>query len=183
MGGVEGRPLRAGDQLALGTPMEAPVNEDAQLLLAAPKASGEPVSLRVLPGPQRDWFDDAAFDVMERSTFSVHPQSDRMGLRLSSGTPIPRRSWEEMISDATFAGALQVPPSGEPILLLADRPTTGGYPQMAVVISADLDLAGQLMPGDRVRFELCSMQAARAALQSERSARPRHVNDGPGPPA
>lgn len=172
MGGVDGRPLRAGDQLALGVPTDAPVNEDARLPPTASPIGGQPVRLRVLPGPQREWFDDAAFDLMAQSTFSVHPQSDRMGLRLSTATPIPRRSSDEMISDATFAGALQVPPSGEPILLLADRPTTGGYPQMAVVISADLDLAGQLMPGDRVRFEMCSMQTARAALQNERSARP-----------
>ena len=172
MGGLDGRPLRAGDHLALGTSRTAVLaDEGTQTLstLSTPvETGGRPVSLRVLPGPQRDWFDDAAFERMEQSTFSVHPQSDRMGLRLSSATPIPRRSSEEMISDATFAGALQVPPSGEPILLLADRPTTGGYPQMAVVISADLDRAGQLLPGDRVRFEMCSMQTARAALQRQR---------------
>jgi allophanate hydrolase subunit 2 len=68
-----------------------------------------------------------------------------------------------MISDATFPGAVQVPPSGEPILLLADRPTTGGYPQLAVVISADLSRAGQLIPGDAVRFEVCSTADARTA--------------------
>jgi allophanate hydrolase subunit 2 len=68
-----------------------------------------------------------------------------------------------MISDATFPGAIQVPPSGEPILLLADRPTTGGYPQLAVVISADLSRAGQLLPGDAVRFELCPAADARLA--------------------
>jgi len=169
MGGLDGRPLRAGDHLAVGTTRtEAPADGDAQSPSAVLQATGQPVSLRVLPGPQRDWFDDAAFEVMEQSTFTVHPQSDRMGLRLSSATPIPRRSLDEMISDATFAGALQVPPSGEPILLLADRPTTGGYPQIAVVISADLGLAGQLVPGDRVRFAMCSMQTARAALRDDR---------------
>ena len=103
-----------------------------------------------------------------------------MGLRLSSASPIPRRALGEMISDATFPGALQVPPSGHPILLMADRPTTGGYPQIAVVISADLSLAGQLMPGDRVRFEMCSMQVARAALGLHRQEPPRH---GHGQPA
>jgi KipI family sensor histidine kinase inhibitor len=177
MGGLDGRPLRAGDHLALGTTRAAaPADEDAQSPSVALQTGGQPVSLRVLPGPQRDWFDDAAFEVMEQSTFTVHPQSDRMGLRLSSATPIPRRSPDEMISDATFAGALQVPASGEPILLLADRPTTGGYPQIAVVISADLGLAGQLMPGDRVRFETCSMQTARAALRVDRQ---KYSSDGP----
>jgi antagonist of KipI len=70
-----------------------------------------------------------------------------------------------MISDATFTGALQVPPSGQPILLMADRPTTGGYPQIAVVISADLPRAGQLVPGDEIRFTFCSLAEAQAAVR------------------
>jgi antagonist of KipI len=86
-----------------------------------------------------------------------------MGARLAAAVAIPRASLDEMISDATFPGAIQVPPSGEPILLLADRPTTGGYPQLAVVIAADLSRAGQLLPGDAVRFELCSAADARSA--------------------
>ena len=72
-----------------------------------------------------------------------------------------------MISDATVVGAVQVPPSGQPILLMADRQTTGGYPQIAVVITADLPLAGQLGPGDSVRFELCSRAEALAALREQ----------------
>jgi len=176
MGGMEGRPLRAGDRLALrGVPAGTPTDEDAQSPAAPLPPAGHLVHLRVLPGPQRDWFDDAAFELLQQATFAVHPQSDRMGLRLSSSAAIPRRSLDEMISDATFAGALQVPPSGDPILLMADRPTTGGYPQMAVVISADLGIAGQLVPGDRVRFEMCSMQTARAALNADRH---RGASDG-----
>ena len=163
MGGLDGRPLRAGDRLGLGTgPQDASLEPVAHV--APLSAAGQPMTLRVLPGPQREWFDDAALDTLEQTTFTVDPQSDRMGLRLSSTAQIPRRAAGEMISDATFPGAVQVPPSGQPILLLADRPTTGGYPQIAVVISADLSLAGQLVPGDRVRFEMCSMQVARAAL-------------------
>jgi antagonist of KipI len=73
----------------------------------------------------------------------------------------------DMISDATVVGAVQVPPSGQPILLMADRQTTGGYPQIAVVITADLPLAGQLGPGDSVRFELCSRAEAIAALSEQ----------------
>ena len=76
-----------------------------------------------------------------------------------------------MISDATFAGALQVPPSGEPILLMADRQTTGGYPQIAVVITADLPLAGQLVPGDWCEFEMCSMRPTRGAALMRRGER------------
>jgi antagonist of KipI len=69
-----------------------------------------------------------------------------------------------MISTATFTGSIQVPPSGEPVLLMADRQTTGGYPQIATVIAADLPAAGQLAPGDRVEFVVCSRREALAAL-------------------
>ena len=123
-------------------------------------------TLRILPGPQQEWFPEEALDVLQAEPFTIHPQSDRMGARLLGRQRIPRRSSDEMISDATFPGALQVPPAGEPILLLADRPTTGGYPQIAVVISADLPIAGQLVPGDEVRFRVCSKAEARAALDA-----------------
>ena len=72
-----------------------------------------------------------------------------------------------MLSDATFAGALQIPPSGDPILLMSDRPTTGGYPQIVVVITADLPVAGQLSAGDWVEFELCSRADALSALVAQ----------------
>jgi antagonist of KipI len=87
-----------------------------------------------------------------------------MGYRLS-GTSIPRTSDREMISDATFVGAIQIPASGEPILLMSDRQTTGGYPQIATVITADLPLAGQLAPGDWVEFARCTRAEAIAALR------------------
>jgi antagonist of KipI len=127
-------------------------------------------------GPQDEWFDETMLETLQRTRFTISPQSDRMGYRLN-GTPIHRRaapvgpvgigpfgSTGEMISDATFIGGLQVPPSGDPILLMADRQTTGGYPQIATVITADLAVAGQLAPGDWVEFELCTRQEAIAAL-------------------
>ena len=89
-----------------------------------------------------------------------------MGYRLS-GAAIPRVNGREMISDATFIGALQVPPSGDPILLMADRQTTGGYPQIATVITADLPIAGQLAPGDWIEFEVCARRDAMSALVAQ----------------
>ena len=179
MGGLDGRPLRAGDRLIVGAvPGDARVEQPDQKVAPLP-AAGQAIRLRVLPGPQREWFDEAAMDTLEQTTFTVDPQSDRMGLRLSSTSSIARRALGEMISDATFPGALQVPPSGQPILLMADRPTTGGYPQIAVVISADLSLAGQLVPGDRIRFEMCSMQVARAALGLDTQRRPHGGHERP----
>jgi len=87
-----------------------------------------------------------------------------MGYRLE-GTASPAAATGELISTAVPTGAIQVPPSGEPILLMNDHATTGGYAIAAVVITADLPLAGQLAPGDRVEFEACSLETAGEALQ------------------
>jgi KipI family sensor histidine kinase inhibitor len=175
IGGFAGRALRAGDRLALCTPAprdaaSAPPRTAARRSrptgspIGAPAAG--PVRLRVLPGPQRDHFGADALDTLGRTRFRVSSQSNRMGYRLSGAT-LPASGQGEMISDATFAGGIQVPPSGEPILLMADRQTTGGYPQLAIVISADLPAAGQLAPDDWVVFAPCDLDTARAALEAE----------------
>jgi antagonist of KipI len=103
-------------------------------------------------------------DQLTRIVFTVSTRSDRMGYRLAGDAPLPRAGQGDMLSDATFAGAVQIPPSGDPILLMADRQTTGGYPQVAVVIAADLPAAGQLAPGDAVEFALCTREQAMSAL-------------------
>lgn len=162
IGGVAGRPLRAGDTLPIGQSNGRHASRRVPLD-PQPRA----VRLRAIPGPQDDFFATSAFDILQQTRFTVSPQSNRMGYRLTGGPPIPRADEREMISDATFAGALQVPPSGDPILLMADRQTTGGYPQIATVITADLPLAGQLAPGDSVEFELCSRSQAIAALVAQ----------------
>ena len=122
--------------------------------------------LRVMPGPDDDCFSAEGFDALRRNRFTVTSHSDRMGYRLQGGR-IPRSDETEMISDATFTGAIQIPPSGEPILLMADRQTTGGYPQIATVITADLPLAAQLAPGDWVEFEICTRTEALVALVAQ----------------
>jgi antagonist of KipI len=96
-------------------------------------------------------------------SFRVSPRSNRMGFRLE-GPPLARLHAGEPISEPLAFGTLQVPPAGEPILLMADRQTAGGYPKIASVIAADLPIAGQLAPGDFVEFTLCSRQEAAAAL-------------------
>jgi len=162
LGGIEGRALAAGDRLPLG-----PSGENRPVGSIGPREiqSGG-ARLRILPGPQDEWFPEPAFSLLERTRFVVTPQSNRMGYRLS-GAHIPRATDREMISDVTFVGAIQVPPSGEPILLMSDRQTTGGYPQMATVITADLPLAGQLAPGDWVEFARCTRAEAIAALRDQ----------------
>jgi KipI family sensor histidine kinase inhibitor len=168
LGGYQGRALRAGDRLLLGPPAARaaePVSTDGATRSSVQKARSD-VRLRVLPGPQRERFGVGALDLLRTRRFRVSPQSNRMGYRLS-GANLPAPEGGEMISDATFPGSIQVPPSGEPILLMADRQTTGGYPQLAVVITADLPAAGQLAPDDWVAFEPCDIDAARVALKQQ----------------
>lgn len=160
MGGHEGRALVAGDTLPLGDPVLADV---------AGRAAVEPVTsptdgcLRVLLGPQHDWFDSGMVERLVSAAFTVGARSDRMGFRLE-GPPIDIARKAELISEPVPFGAIQVPAGGEPILLMADRQTAGGYPKIATVITADLPAAGQLAPGDPVRFVACTRAEARAAL-------------------
>src|SRR4029450_4510398 len=129
----------------------------------------------------------ASLKMLLRTRFTISPQSNRMGYRLS-GAAVPaggggrvsgaslgggvqfQCGGGEIVSDATFAGAIQCPPSGEPILLMADRQTTGGYPQAATVITADFPLAGQLAPGDWIEFALCTRLEAITALTEQAEA-------------
>ena len=163
MGGMDGRPLRAGDRLPLGAhrSTRSPVR-------VAPKAPlrfvpDSPAMLRVLPGPQDDYFEGAALDDLQSRPYTIGSSSDRMGFRLE-GPRLRHARGADIISDAAPLGSLQVPASGQPILLMADRQTTGGYPKIATVISADIGVAGQLGPGDACRFVVCSRRDAMAAL-------------------
>ena len=164
LGGVEGRPLRTGDRLPLGEPAAAPLRATRRTRAPGTTPEGSGARLRVLAGPQDACFSPAAFAALQETRFTVSAQSDRMGYRLSAERAPAFMPSGQMISDATFMGGLQVPPSGNPILLMADRQTTGGYPQIATVITADLPAAGQLAPGDWVEFELCTRAEALAAL-------------------
>ncbi len=159
LGGIAGRPLKTGDRVPLGTG----TNRGATASIWPRDVPAGGARLRVLPGPQVDHFEPSALEVLQRTRFTISPRSDRMGYRLLGGT-IAARGRGDMISDVTFMGGLQIPPSGDPILLMADRQTTGGYPQLAVVITADLPAAGQLGPGDWIEFEVCRRADAIAAL-------------------
>jgi antagonist of KipI len=174
LGGIAGRALRAGDLVPLGE-SNHPWREPLRFARQVTNVPG--VRLRVMRGPQDYYFDESALDWLQRTRFTISPRSDRMGYRLvatnRSGPRIPdpesRIPAGSMISDATFIGGVQVPPSGDPILLMADRQTTGGYPQIATVITADLPIAGQLAPGDSIEFALCTRREAIAALREQES--------------
>jgi allophanate hydrolase subunit 2 len=109
--------------------------------------------LRVVPGPRADWFDADALRTLGSEPYVVTAESNRIGVRLD-GPELRRTESAELPPEGMVRGALQVPPQGRPVLLLADHPVTGGYPVIAVVVDEDADRAGQLRPGERVRFRL-----------------------------
>jgi biotin-dependent carboxylase-like uncharacterized protein len=166
MGGFEGRALKAGDRLLLGVGRRGrmPPHRPTPRLPSAFSAI-----VRVLPGPQRESFTPDALDILQSAPYAITGQSDRMGFRLD-GPRLAHTRGADIISDATPLGAIQVPASGQPILLMADRQTTGGYPKIATVITADIGLVGQLAPADSVSFLVCSRHEAMAALVSRERA-------------
>ena len=169
IGGLKGRALAAGDRIELGDAdmrRRPPARDLSRTGLSSarlPAARGAGARLRIMSGPYEDEHSADVLEALQHTRFVVGAQSDRMGYRLT-GPPIVVGPPDEGISTATVPGAIQLPPSGEPILLMADRQTAGGYPQVATVITADQPLAGQLAPGDWVEFERCSRGEAIAAL-------------------
>ena len=123
----------------------------------------------MLPGPQVDDFTEDALDVLQSAPYTLGQNSDRMGFRLE-GPRLTNARRADFISDATPLGDLQVPASGQPILLMADRQTTGGYPKVATVIAADIAVAGQLGPADTISFVVCTPAEAMAALIAQERA-------------
>ncbi|MFB4281591.1 MULTISPECIES: 5-oxoprolinase subunit C family protein [unclassified Nonomuraea] len=145
LSGLGPEPLRAGTLLPVGPP-EGVISVDL-----APMPGPRPAVLRVLPGPRDDWFVPAALAALCGGPYTVTQDSNRVGVRLS-GPELARAKEGELPSEGMVAGAVQVPPSGQPIVFLADHPPTGGYPVIGVVRGADLPVAAQLRPGDEVRF-------------------------------
>jgi len=164
LGGFEGRALRKGDVLNTG-PAGGPFRK-RKLAQWAREALAPRKILRVTPGPQTGWFPASSQQLFYTCTYRVAEESNRMGLRLE-GPPIPARSGGEMITEGVSLGAIQVPDGGLPIILFVEQQTTGGYPKIANVISADLPSVGQLRPRDEVRFELVGWDAARGLLREQ----------------
>jgi antagonist of KipI len=154
MGGYEGRALRAGDILPAGTARDVRAVTAPWGTLTRKAQRGR---LRVIAADER-----LAVKVVSQR-FRVSTQSDRMGYRLEDGF-ISAAPGGELISSAVPTGAIQVPPTGKPILLMNDHATTGGYAVAAALITADLPVAGQLAPGDWVEFEACSIEFANDEL-------------------
>ena len=169
-GGLGGRALTTGDQFHIG---EHPVSDLA--LHAGQRWPMErrptyhsPPTLRVVPGPQADVFEPDTTARFFDSCYKVTTQSNRMGIRLSGPTLMLRHA-ASMVSDGVIAGSIQVPPDGQPIVMMADHQTTGGYPKIATVIWPDLPLIAQCLPGTDVRFRSISWQQAVEAHRATRA--------------
>ena len=162
-GGLDGRALAAGDDIAIGVPTIG------DLAAAAGRRAHDRViafarrqhAVRVMVGPHQDWFAREAIAALTNQEYVVTESADRMGYRLR-GAPLERRAGE-LISCGVTLGAIQVPADGQPIILMADHQTTGGYPIIATVISADIPLVAQRAPGERIAFQIVEIEEAQRA--------------------
>ncbi|WPB56275.1 biotin-dependent carboxyltransferase family protein [Xylophilus sp. GOD-11R] len=167
LGGWQGRALQKGDLLPL--PPEPPAEATpviagtATALLLGLLERPRGAAVRLIEGPEWAQFNRASQRALMSGVYRIGSQSDRMGYRLE-GPSLQRDEPRDMLSEAVAFGTMQVPPDGRPIVLMADRQTSGGYPRMAQVASVDLPLLAQHMPGDTLRFEPISLDAAQHLL-------------------
>lgn len=164
LGGVGGRALEAGDRLPC-----APFAGSPQHALQAAPLQHSAGAIRVIPGPQADHFTPAALASFYNAPWALTPARDRMGLRLAGPRLAHVPGGADIVSDGVAPGAIQVPADGQPIVLLADCQTVGGYPKIATVIRADLPRLAHLPPGAEIRFE--AVDAAQAAEARTAQAR------------
>ena len=157
IGGIEGRALRPGDHLPLAL-ADAPKGPELALDAVAIDADAP---IRVVLGPQDDYFSKEGIETFLSSAYTVSREADRMGYRLA-GPKIAHARGFNVVSDGIVTGSIQVPGAGEPIVMMADRQTTGGYPKLATVISSDLRLVSQRRSGEAIRFAAVGIEEAQA---------------------
>lgn len=167
-GGFEGRVLQDGDSLPIGdSPHMADWSQRRLPIdISRQPTFGQEFHIRVVLGPQDEEFTRSGIETMLTSEYRVTVDSDRMGCRLK-GPDIAHETGPDIVSDGTALGSIQVPGSGQPIILLADRGTTGGYTKIATVIAPDIGLISQALPGARVRFHEVSVDEAHDALREQ----------------
>ncbi len=147
LSGLGPEPVGAGDVLPVGSPGRSPVVVET---VRTPRPSRR---LRLRLGPRDDWFDEESVEAIDGAAYVVGNDSNRIGLRLQ-GEPVRRRGDQELASEGMVLGAVQVPPSGQPVVFLNDHPTTGGYPVVGVVLADDLAVCAQLRPGDQITLRV-----------------------------
>lgn len=155
IGGFDGRALAVGDLL----PMVREEVEERPELRLPDLDLAVPERIRLVLGPQDDYFTPEAIETLLSGTYEVTRAADRMGIRLA-GAALAHAKGFNIVSDGIAPGSIQVPGDGQPIILLADRQTTGGYPKIATVASVDLPALGRVGPGAKLQFEVISVEAA-----------------------
>lgn len=165
VGGYQGRKLAKGDRIALRAP-QTPLGDLSGRAAPVPKAQEREVTVRVILGPQDDAFTQEGLNTFLQQPYAVSKDFDRMGCRLE-GPEIAHKTDGNIISDGMATGAIQVPTSGQPIIMLAERQTVGGYTKIATVISADLPVVGQCKTGDILRFQAVTVAQAHRLLKEQ----------------
>ncbi|MDP4003368.1 biotin-dependent carboxyltransferase family protein [Methylobacterium sp. NEAU K] len=163
LGGLDGRGLRAGDRLAVA---QARAGDDAPQRLLAPWLDRDPARIRVVLGPQDDYFSPDQIAAFLEGPWTVSARGDRMACFLD-GPPLTHMRGHDIVSDGVAMGAIQVPGNGLPIVLMADRQSTGGYPKIATVIGSDLGRLAQAQGGTRLSFTAVTVDEAVAARRAE----------------
>ncbi len=164
IGGWNGRKLQAGDKIGFAAPVEFLENYDIRHV--PQKIGGKEIQLRVIGGPQEERFTQTGLEAFYETTYEVSQECDRMGYRLE-GEKIEHKTDGNIISDGIALGAVQVPTSGLPIIMLSERQSMGGYTKIANVISVDLPLIAQSVPGTRIRFKQVTVEEAQKLWLSE----------------
>jgi biotin-dependent carboxylase-like uncharacterized protein len=177
-GGLDGRALAAGDKLPVGQASDSATTgstfhtvtvADRAVPQALAPAFSSSLVVRAIPSHETDLFTTAGLERFFSASYTVSQKSDRMGCRLE-GPVIEHSAGADIVSSGVQTGTVQVPGDGQPIVLMADRQTTGGYTRIAQVIRADLPLLGQARPGDTVRFIQCTPAEAALALAVQRQS-------------
>ncbi|MVW72327.1 biotin-dependent carboxyltransferase family protein [Bordetella sp. 15P40C-2] len=170
LGGFDGKPLRKNDCVALKAPGKAARAGIAPVFSNALIARDD-APIRVIPGREWSQFTEASRQSLLEGEYVITPQSDRMGYRLS-GPPLNLSTPKEMLSETVTFGTIQVPTDGMPIILMADRGTSGGYPRIANVIAVDLPRLAQRMPGEAICFDCVTLaQAHTLAIEQAQTLR------------
>ena len=166
LGGVEGRALLSGDRISFTAPRKE-LRHQKRRKLDVPDFSAKEQDIRVVLGMQQEYFTKEGIRTFFESPYEISGQSDRMGYRLE-GEPVFYEDTVDIISDAIVPGAIQIPSNGKPIILMADRQTTGGYAKIGAVISADLPRLAQMGPGAVIHFKEVSVEEAQELFAKER---------------
>ncbi|MFT5875521.1 MAG: antagonist of KipI [Clostridium sp.] len=159
VGGFDGRMLKAGDEIKIGSLGENNYNNIVKLPTEFIPVYNKDNILRVVMGPQDDYFTEDGINTFFNTLYEVTNEFDRMGYRLS-GSKISHKTGADIISDGITMGSVQVPGHGAPIIMMADRQTTGGYTKIATVITSDINIVGQLKAGDSIRFKSIDIREA-----------------------